>query len=47
MSTCRQVTAWPSLGSEGVAKYKAGGNIIEQGGHVPAPTSIVGSGFRV
>jgi hypothetical protein len=29
----------PSLGSEGVGKQKAGDNIIEQGGHVPAPAS--------
>jgi hypothetical protein len=27
----------PSLGSEGVRKQKANDNVIEQGGHVPAP----------
>ena len=49
-----QVPGQPSLGSEGVGKQKAGDNVIEQGGHVPAPASSrtwqlqpCGSGFRV
>jgi hypothetical protein len=29
----------PSLGSEEVGKQKASDNVVEQGGHVPAPAS--------
>jgi hypothetical protein len=49
-----QVSGQPSLGSEKVGKEKAGDNVIEQGGHVPAQVSNkiqqlwpCGSSFRV
>jgi hypothetical protein len=34
-----QVPGQPSLVSEGVGKPKADVNVVEQGGHVPAPAS--------
>ena len=50
----KQVPGQPSLGGEGVEKQKTSENVIEQGGHLPAPASSrprqlwpCGSDFRV
>jgi hypothetical protein len=50
----KQVPGQPSLDSDGVGKHKTGDNVIDQGGHVPAPANSrseqlwsCGSGFRI